>query len=154
MSRLIVISNRVSAPKGQSGAQGGLAVAFQAALREYRGIWFGWSGELTDEFTGQINFQRSEGVTTATVDLEGETFHIDDQVEKLAKIQHDFWSRVKVEAYTSEHVFRLSSLDDALSVGEIKRRYGLENFRDYHRRAEGVQDRCRPVEATGMRHAG
>lgn len=70
MSRLIVISNRVSAPKGQSGAQGGLAVAFQAALREYRGIWFGWSGERTDEFTGQINFQRNEGVTTATVDLE------------------------------------------------------------------------------------
>jgi trehalose 6-phosphate synthase len=70
MSRLIVISNRVSAPKGQSGAQGGLAVAFQAALREYRGIWFGWSGEQTDEFTGQINFQRNEGVTTATVDLE------------------------------------------------------------------------------------
>ncbi len=70
MNRLIVISNRVSAPKGQSGAQGGLAVAFQAALREYRGIWFGWSGEQTDEFTGQINFQRSQGVTTATVDLE------------------------------------------------------------------------------------
>jgi len=70
MSRLIVISNRVSAPKGQSGAQGGLAVAFQAALREYRGIWFGWSGELTEEFTGQINFQREQGVTTATVDLE------------------------------------------------------------------------------------
>ncbi len=70
MSRLIVISNRVSAPGGQSGAQGGLAVAFQAALREYRGMWFGWSGETIDEFTGQINFQRNDGVTTATVDLE------------------------------------------------------------------------------------
>ena len=45
MSRLIVISNRVSAPKGQdSGAQGGLAVALAAALREYSGLWFGWSG--------------------------------------------------------------------------------------------------------------
>jgi trehalose 6-phosphate synthase len=70
VSRLIVISNRVSAPTAQGGAQGGLAVALQAALREYRGMWFGWSGERTDEFTGQINFQRNEGVTTATVDLE------------------------------------------------------------------------------------
>jgi trehalose 6-phosphate synthase len=70
MNRLIVISNRVSVPSGGSGAQGGLAVALQAALREYKGIWFGWSGELTDEFTGQINFQRNDGVTTATVDLE------------------------------------------------------------------------------------
>ncbi|WP_157216302.1 alpha,alpha-trehalose-phosphate synthase (UDP-forming) [Flavisphingomonas formosensis] len=71
MSRLIVISNRVQAPTGShSGAQGGLAVALAAALREYRGIWFGWSGEQTDEFTGQISLQRNDGVTTATVDLE------------------------------------------------------------------------------------
>ncbi len=49
MSRLIVISNRVSAPRGShSGAQGGLAVALSAALREHRGIWFGWSGEITE----------------------------------------------------------------------------------------------------------
>jgi trehalose 6-phosphate synthase len=71
MSRLIVISNRVSAATGgDKGAQGGLSVALTAALREMGGIWFGWSGELTDEFTGQITFERSDGVTTATVDLE------------------------------------------------------------------------------------
>ena len=72
MSRLIVISNRVSAPKPRSaeGAQGGLAVALAAALRESRGLWFGWSGEKTDRFTGKIDLQRHEGVTTATIDLE------------------------------------------------------------------------------------
>lgn len=73
MSRLIVISNRVSAPtNSQSGAQGGLAVALSAALREMGGIWFGWSGEVTEEFTGHINFQRAQGVTSATVDLEAQ----------------------------------------------------------------------------------
>lgn len=71
MSRLIVISNRVSAPTTQNaGAQGGLAVALAAALREYRGLWFGWSGNQTDQFTGHIDLQRREGVTTATIDLE------------------------------------------------------------------------------------
>ncbi len=71
MSRLIVISNRVSAPTGStSGAQGGLAVAMAAALRARGGLWFGWSGQQTDHFTGHINFQRNDGVTTATVDLE------------------------------------------------------------------------------------
>ena len=72
MSRLIVISNRVAAPKpeGEGGAQGGLAVALSAALREYRGIWFGWSGNKVDEFTGHIDLQRHGGVTTATIDLE------------------------------------------------------------------------------------
>ena len=72
MSRLIVISNRVSTPKPRSanGSQGGLAVALAAALREYRGLWFGWSGEKTDEYTGQINLHREDGVTTATIDLD------------------------------------------------------------------------------------
>ena len=67
MSRLVVISNRVSAG---GGAQGGLAVALSSALRAHGGIWFGWSGEVTDQFTGLINFQRTDGVATATVDLE------------------------------------------------------------------------------------
>ncbi|MBB4086351.1 alpha,alpha-trehalose-phosphate synthase (UDP-forming) [Sphingomonas carotinifaciens] len=71
MSRLIVISNRVQPPKtGPGGNQGGLAVALLAALREQGGIWFGWSGETTEEFSGHINFQQGGGVTTATIDLE------------------------------------------------------------------------------------
>jgi trehalose 6-phosphate synthase len=72
MARLIVISNRVSVPKGRGGggAQGGLAPALEAALRESRGIWFGWSGEKIDAFTGHIDLQRRHDVTTATIDLE------------------------------------------------------------------------------------
>jgi trehalose 6-phosphate synthase len=71
MSRLIVISNRVAAATGgTAGSQGGLAVALTSALRECGGLWFGWSGEMTGCFTGQITFHREDGVTTATVDLE------------------------------------------------------------------------------------
>src|ERR1043165_5773084 len=68
MSRLIVISNRVSKPHGEGqGAQGGLAVALAAALRAHSGLWF---GETAEEFTGHIDLQRNGGVTTATIDLE------------------------------------------------------------------------------------
>jgi trehalose 6-phosphate synthase len=71
MTRLIVVSNRVTPPSNEAaGSQGGLAVALSEALREYRGIWFGWSGQRVPEFTGQLNMQRTAGVTTATVDLE------------------------------------------------------------------------------------
>ncbi len=73
MARLVVISNRVAVPKarGVQGAQGGLAGALNSALKDNGGIWFGWSGQETDNFTGSINVQRStEGVTTATIDLE------------------------------------------------------------------------------------
>ncbi len=71
MSRLIVVSNRVSPPAPEGGSsQGGLAMAISAALREYSGIWFGWSGNSTPAFTGQIAMQRDAGVTVATIDLE------------------------------------------------------------------------------------
>jgi trehalose 6-phosphate synthase len=74
VSRLVVISNRVQSLDAPSGNQGGLAVALLAALREKGGIWFGWSGETTDHFTGHINFQQGGGVTTATIDLEEQDF--------------------------------------------------------------------------------
>ena len=71
MSRLIVVSNRVTPPAGKGEETvGGLAMALAAALREYSGLWFGWSGKTTPEFSGQLNLQRVEGVTVATVDLE------------------------------------------------------------------------------------
>ena len=68
MSRLIVISNRVSAPKpDQPAAQGGLAVALTAALQESEGIWFGWSGETGTDRT--LHFETYAGVTSGTIDL-------------------------------------------------------------------------------------
>jgi trehalose 6-phosphate synthase len=71
MSRLIVVSNRVSAPTAPGEETvGGLAMALSAALREYSGLWFGWSGKTTPEFTGQLDTQTIDGVTTAVVDLE------------------------------------------------------------------------------------
>jgi trehalose 6-phosphate synthase len=71
VSRLIVVSNRVNAPQtpGEAPA-GGLAVALAAALREYSGFWFGWSGETVPTFTGELQTRRVEDVTIVTVDLE------------------------------------------------------------------------------------
>ncbi|MDO8910719.1 MAG: alpha,alpha-trehalose-phosphate synthase (UDP-forming) [Phenylobacterium sp.] len=71
MSRLIVVSNRVNAPTGKGDETvGGLAMALSAALREYSGLWFGWSGKTTEKFTGELNVERCDGVTVATLDLE------------------------------------------------------------------------------------
>jgi trehalose 6-phosphate synthase len=70
--RLVVISNRVAVPKarGAAGAQGGLAGALHAALKDRKGLWFGWSGEESESGrTGHIDTQTSDGVTTATLDL-------------------------------------------------------------------------------------
>ena len=71
MSRLIVVSNRVNAPESKGRAPaGGLAVALSAALREYSGFWFGWSGQTSETFTGEIERRMVDDVTVVTVDLE------------------------------------------------------------------------------------
>jgi trehalose 6-phosphate synthase len=71
MSRLIVVSNRVNPPEDPGvGAAGGLAMALASALREGKGIWFGWSGETVEHFTGKPEIKKVGGVTVALIDLE------------------------------------------------------------------------------------
>ncbi len=48
MSKLIVLSNRVSLPKPDKLVAGGLAVALQDALQKKGGIWLGWNGEIIE----------------------------------------------------------------------------------------------------------
>ncbi len=55
--------------RGAAGAQGGLAGALNSALKDRGGVWFGWSGQESEDSTGTINMQRADGVTTATIDL-------------------------------------------------------------------------------------
>lgn len=68
MSRLVVVSNRVTDPdKPQTG---GLATALGAALTERGGIWFGWSGNtVPDTSDRQEQRVQRDGVTYATIDL-------------------------------------------------------------------------------------
>jgi len=50
VSRLILVSNRVAVPGPEAPRQaGGLAVAVNAALKGRDGIWFGWSGKVTED---------------------------------------------------------------------------------------------------------
>ncbi|PMS21585.1 alpha,alpha-trehalose-phosphate synthase (UDP-forming) [Trinickia dabaoshanensis] len=72
MSRIVVVSNRVSDP--HKPAAGGLAVAVKESLRKTGGIWFGWSGRITDEparGSGQerVRVETSGNIRLATMDL-------------------------------------------------------------------------------------
>ena len=103
------------------------------------------------DITGQVvaSTSRWHRLATATIDLEKELFHIDDQVEKLFRVQQELGHRAEVRALTEEHVFTLESHDPEWPVARIKAHFGLENFRDYHARAQGVQDRHRDLVRTG-----
>ena len=67
MSRLVVVSNRVAVP--DESHAGGLAVALQAALEETGGLWFGWSGKIDPDASGQIHEQHAGNIRYVTVDL-------------------------------------------------------------------------------------
>lgn len=71
MSRLVVVSNRVAPIDEGKQAAGGLAVAVLAALKKSGGIWFGWSGTVSDAEEPQAEPTRHDvgKLTYATVDL-------------------------------------------------------------------------------------
>jgi len=76
VSRLIVVSNRVSVPDPEGPRQaGGLAVAVNAALKRRDGVWFGWSGKTVEDegpIEPRIIHQRKR--TVITLDLSATDF--------------------------------------------------------------------------------
>jgi trehalose 6-phosphate synthase len=68
MSRLVVVSNRVAPIQEGEATAGGLAAGVLDALKQKGGLWFGWSGEITD--TREPNPERTVGpITLFTIDL-------------------------------------------------------------------------------------
>jgi trehalose 6-phosphate synthase len=68
--RLVVVSNRVSVPDPEGGSRaGGLAVAVEAALRRYDGIWFGWSGKVVEQAAVEPRTVERRSRTIITLDL-------------------------------------------------------------------------------------
>ena len=67
MSKLIVLSNRVSLPNPDKSTAGGLAVALQDALNDIGGIWLGWNGEKIenhhDPHFSQTEYEGVEYIT-------------------------------------------------------------------------------------------
>ena len=69
-ARLIIVSNRVAAPEPKgTAAAGGMAVAVKAALKNRRGLWFGWSGKVSDEPDVRPQMIDGKKVTYVLVDL-------------------------------------------------------------------------------------
>ena len=68
MSRIVVVSNRVPVPAGNAGHAGGLAVALLGLMQRRGGLWFGWSGAVTERI-GAPAFAQRGAVGYATLDL-------------------------------------------------------------------------------------
>ena len=70
MSRLVVVSNRVSLPGRAKSSQGGLAIAMLTALERSGGLWFGWDGNVHEgRMQADPEIQEHGRVTFATLGL-------------------------------------------------------------------------------------
>jgi trehalose 6-phosphate synthase len=76
MSRLVIVSNRVG-PVRDSARAGGLAVAIVEALRESGGLWFGWSGEISEQGThGPLKTETVGRIDLTTIDIDAEDYRL------------------------------------------------------------------------------
>ena len=71
--RLVIVSNRVALTQDAARA-GGLAVALSDLLKKTGGVWFGWSGEVSESPNSHPKTTRRGGVTIATVDLSSDDY--------------------------------------------------------------------------------
>jgi trehalose 6-phosphate synthase len=69
LSRLITVSNRVGVPTAGAGRAGGLEAALREALEADGGIWFGWSGDVTEARSETPIILKKGNVTFATVNI-------------------------------------------------------------------------------------
>ncbi|MBV8401185.1 MAG: trehalose-6-phosphate synthase [Acetobacteraceae bacterium] len=75
MARLVIVSNRVPAPRERGNLAGGLAVALRDAIQGRETLWFGWSGETVEgETPEEARTTQIKRLTFATLDLAAADF--------------------------------------------------------------------------------
>ena len=72
MSRLIAISNRTAVDP--TARAGGLAVAVWESLKATGGVWFGWSGDITENEHKVLHAHHDDGVEFLLTDLTREEY--------------------------------------------------------------------------------
>ena len=72
MARLVMVSNRLLAPRERMSRAGGLAVALRDALQRQGGVWFGWSGDVVEHPGATARIATTGRITYATLDLSPE----------------------------------------------------------------------------------
>lgn len=74
MTRLVVVSNRVSVPRYGDQRAGGLEVVLRTVLQQNRGIWFGWSGKVASGNARNTHSVRRNNIQYVVTDLSNVDF--------------------------------------------------------------------------------
>ena len=135
MSRLVIVSNRVTVPEpGHPPPPGGLAVAVHAALKSRPGLWFGWSGRIDDGPAVEPQTVERDNVTYVVTDLSTGDYNeyytgfanrvlwpiLHYRVDLAEFNRSDLTGYLRVNALFADHLAKLLRPDDVIWV------------RDYH----------------------
>jgi trehalose 6-phosphate synthase len=102
VSRLVAVSNRVSVPR-RSTTPGGLVLGVHAAMQSRGGLWFGWSGDISEGEPESPRIVIRDRITYATVELtqaDHDQFYLGFCNGALWPLFHYFLDAVN---YTDEH---------------------------------------------------
>lgn len=125
-----------------SAYEGGLPLQAQASLHRLPIVTSVWPyhARIIDK-TGRILAQSSRWSRLAVhrLSMDKRIFHTDQQAHLLLPIQSRYGDRVRVEAFTEEHIFTVESLSPDLEVEEVVREFGLVEFGAYLDRCERRQ---------------
>jgi trehalose 6-phosphate synthase len=149
--RLVIVSNRVAAPKGDEPIEGGLAAALLPAVRTSGAIWLGSSGRFTDP-ADKESFAKVEALGTgavATIDLPRDTYQkfyegfansalwpvLHSRTDLIRTDVEQYAAYRQINAIMAQAVLRFARPDSMfwihdyhyLSLGSELRRLGIEH---------------------------
>ena len=146
MNRLVVVSNRVPMP-GVGAQAGGLAVALAGLMAQRGGVWFGWSGNVSNDHS--VHSQQDGLVQYATIDLtetEHDRYYNEFSNSTLWPLLHSMPELMSFDRRNA-HVYRAVNERMAASLTTLLRPNDMLWIHDYHLMAMPALLRARRVTA-------
>ena len=146
MNRLVVVSNRVPTP-GSGTQAGGLAVALAGLMAQRGGVWFGWSGNVSNDH--QVHSHVDGGVQYATIDLtknEHDRYYNEFSNSTLWPLLHSMPELMTFDRRNAQ-VYRAVNERMAGALAPMLRPTDLLWIHDYHLMAMPAMLRARGVTA-------
>jgi predicted amidohydrolase len=126
-----------------SGYEGGFPLRAYAAIHHIPVVTSVWPFDARIiDMTGRVIAATSQWnpIAVTDLDLNMRLFHTDYQADKLLLLQQKYGNRVRVEAYTEEHIFTLATVDPDLRLDDVITEFELVEYDQYIERCSRAQE--------------
>ena len=147
MNRIVVVSNRVQIPQGTAKA-GGLAVALEGLMAQRGGMWFGWSGDVSEDVR-RVKHASVGNIQYATIDLtreEHDRYYNEFSNATLWPLLHSMPEQMVFDRRSAQ-VYRQTNERMTDVLAPLLRPNDLVWVHDYHLMAMPTMLRTRGVAA-------